>query len=151
VKPLAWPNLLGIICAAIAIGLVLSQVDPFWWRYSVIHEPVAVLGWVTLFSGVSLLVLSRPLYRGRDWARRAVLVVGVLWMIGFLVLDVVRDILPRCAYSPPRTGWILLQDITHIIGHIGMLIAAFGPHIIFLALLCHPAVRASFRQTPQTI
>ncbi len=73
----AWPRLLGATIACTSVGLIGWQVEFWWWRYGVVHTSIELLGWLALLAPVFLLFLSYPLYRGRDWARRAVVGLGV--------------------------------------------------------------------------
>ena len=145
---LTWPKLLGRIVAAIAIGLIAWQLRMWWWRYGVVHISMEWLSWVLLLVPTSLLVLSVPLYRAREWARRAVIIVGIC----LILLAVVRFGFSAMAASrihdaPEITLEMRVWQVFEIIGEAGLAVCILAPHVFVLFLLRHPQVAASFVAT----
>src|SRR5207247_10725054 len=77
----AWLKLLGATVAFTSLGLIIWQAEFWWWRYGVVHISIELLGWLSLLAPIFLLFLSYPLYHARDWARRAVIVLGTCLIV----------------------------------------------------------------------
>lgn len=149
---LAWPKVLGITCALTSLGMVLSEVDIDWWHYALFNEPRHILSLSFLLTATCLLALSYPLFRGREWARRPVLILGCSLILGFLVIAFLRALEPFYAlagghHGPAMTGWKLhLYQSSYVIQGVGACVALFTPHLVFLYLLCHRDVKAAFHR-----
>src|SRR5438067_2023915 len=110
---LVWPKVLGITCAITSFGLLMSEVDVFWWRYAFEGDPAHIASWAFTLSFAALLVLSYPLYRGREWARRSVLILGGSLVLAAAVIEIIRGIGRMDAFGP-LTGWVLVLFITRV-------------------------------------
>lgn len=143
--PIQWPKVLGISCGAIALGLVMSLTQSFWWSYGVVRSHADSFSWSVLLLSASLLALSFPLYHARNWARQAVLVIGSCLAMTAMVVVVSLAVLGSRIYDAPEiTGWLRIQQVVAIITIIGSALAILSPHLLILYLLRHRNVIAEF-------
>src|SRR5215212_6607634 len=85
---LGWPKIIGGILALESAGLILWQHE--WWFY---HADVAIrnvlsIEWFWLVVTVLLSFLSVGVYCAREWARRAVVVLGSIALLVLIVATV---------------------------------------------------------------
>jgi glucose uptake protein GlcU len=112
-----------------------------------VNIPIAFVGWLLLLLPASLLVLSYALYHGRDWARRAVVVVGVclsiLAIIGFAMRAVAES---RIYDAHVITGEMRVQQALGALGQVGLALCVVAPQLFVICVLCHRDIVATFRQ-----
>jgi hypothetical protein len=100
-RALTWPKLIGGAVGVIGLGSIMSAVGAYL-PLSLFTDafPVGPEGWFAVLASVMCLVLSYPLYRGCDWARRALFVISLFICVGFTIVflsSVFRR--PKIAYD----------------------------------------------------
>ena len=135
---LSWPRLIGIAsgtfgaAVTVATGAAASAAGSL----TMLDRPAQ---FIPLICGCVFLVLAFPLFAGREWARRALLlatycsVAALAISFSFLVLQ--RSGLP----SAP----VYLVFLRIVIG-IGALVSVLTPPAFLLAVLHHADVRRAF-------
>jgi hypothetical protein len=140
-----WPKLLGATVAFTSLGLIMWQVEFWWWRYGVVHVSIELLGWLSLLAPISLLFLSYPLYHARDWARRAVIVLGICVVVfavfGFGMRAVAES---RIYDARVITFEMRVQQALAFIGQAGLGLCVLAPQVFVVCALCHRDVAAIF-------
>jgi hypothetical protein len=141
----AWPQLLGVTVAFTSLGLIMWQIEFWWWRYGVVHGSIEFLGWLLLFAPIFLLFLSYPLYHARDWARRAVIVMGLCVIVFALFGFGIRAVAESRIYDARViTFEMRIQQVLRFIGEVGVALSVLAPHVFVVAALCHRDVAATF-------
>ena len=119
--------LFAVVLALLQIGIdVLSYFDP----------DHGFLGFGDmLFGGTAtvVLILSYPLFRGRNWARVALIAVLSCCGVGVVLL---------VPFSFIANHWIYTRLIISLSGALTLCVI-----ILFIGLLLHPDVRRAFTQT----
>jgi hypothetical protein len=147
----AWPKLLGLICGCTSFGLVVSPLQDWWIFHSVTKTGLGFWFWVFWLGSFVLLVLSYPLYCARDWARRAVLVLGVCFTLAIINSFAKTAWFEYSIRASATTTQERIERFTSSISRIGMGVCILGPQLFLLCALCHRDVVAAFRQrTPAT-
>ena len=143
----AWPKLLGVIVALTSLGLIMWQVEFWWWHYGVVHISIELLGWLSLLVPIFLLFLGYPLYHARDWARRAVIVLGICLCVfavfGFGMRAVAES---RIYDAHVITFEMRVQQALAVMGQAGLALCVLAPHVFVVCALCHRDVAAIFRE-----
>ena len=146
----AWPKILGFICGFTSLGLVLSLVQDWWIAYAVTKTGLGAFYWLLLLASVVLFVLSFPLYRARDWARRGVLILGTCFALTILGSFAMRARLEFRTRADAATAQERVEQFTSSISQFGMGVCILGPQVFFLCALCHRDVVATFRRRSHT-
>lgn len=133
---LPWPRLIGVASgtfgAAITIAAAAQVSESGSLRAQTLPENVA------LICGCAFLFLAFPLYTGRDWARRALLLTIYSTLsalaISFSLMVVQQAWLPSASHPTLRL----------LIG-LCALVAILTPPAFVLAVLHHPDVKRAFQ------
>lgn len=143
----AWPKLLGATVAFTSLGLIMWQVEFWWWRYGVVHICIAFLGWLSLLAPICLLFLSYPLYHAREWARKAVIIlgicVGIFAIFGFGMRAMAET---RIYDAHVITFEMRVQQALGFMGEVGVALSVLAPHAFVIFALCHRDVAATFHR-----
>jgi hypothetical protein len=155
IRSLTWPKLIGGAVGLLGFGSLLSAVGAYLpLRVFLGAFPVGPEGWFAILASVVCLALSYPLYRGCDWARRALFVISLLICVGFTIVflsSVFRR--PRIAYDGPESAFTpkIVADFRWQEYFIRL--ARAGDSVCALALagflaitLLHPDVAQAFRR-----
>src|SRR5438034_7064638 len=144
---LPWSKLLGLTLGCTSLGLIVWQIEFWWWRYGVVNMPSAFLGWLLLLAPVSLLFLSYPLYHGREWSRRAVVVLGICVGIFAVFAFGMRAVAESHIYDAHViTFEMRIQQALGFIGEVGIALSVLAPHAFVICALCHRDVAATFHR-----
>jgi len=73
----SWPKLIGALVAGVGLGGMLSASELMFDTHGLWSSP-DYRDWATLIGYGLLLILSYPLARGHNWARRLLLSVAIL-------------------------------------------------------------------------
>jgi hypothetical protein len=133
---LSWARLIGIISGTFGAGAAATtvvQLCTVGLRETLVSANIFVIcGWV-------FLLLAVPLYAGREWARRVLLLTSYCLFVGFAIL--VPLLLSHKPRSPAELAHPYLRPLTLIFGTISFL----APSVFILAALHHSDVRRAFR------
>jgi hypothetical protein len=135
---LTWQRLIGLASGtfggaiAIAAAAQLSMANSF----GVLSRPRES---ITAICGCVFLLLAFPLYTGRDWARRALLVLTYC-VLGALAIFLFFTILPH-AQTPSAS---VHPGLRFVIG-VCALVTFLTPPAFVLAVLHHADVRRTFQ------
>lgn len=152
VPSLTWPKLIGVVVALLSIGCLLSTFGEFL-RLGLFTRPPDLIGpvaWFTLVAGLSLFILSFPLYHGRDWARR---VLFIMFCVVFIALAVSGISQSRRQWSVPLGGSFTSEEtadlrrgdrIYMMIGA-GVTLSILAAQGLLTCLLIHPDVANAFQ------
>ena len=134
-KSPAWPKLLGGAVASTSLGLIMWQIEFWCWRYG-IEYPNCVHRWLFLLVPASLLFLSYPLYRARDWARRAVFAVGICLSIFAIIGLAIRAVVESCSYDAHViTAEMRIQQALGVMGQAGLALCVVTPGVPHLRIV----------------
>lgn len=144
---ISWPKLLGSILLIESAGLIFLQAYFWWYRFGPDQSPLAAWEWWRLILSLFFSFVSYCVYRGRDWARLTVIVLGVclgiliIWYIASGVIDVAG----RHDESESTRSFLLWQfvEIANTLG--GGLAWVLAPLAFVVGVLCHRDVAAAFR------
>ena len=143
----AWPKLLGATVAFTSLGLIIWQAEFWWWRYGVVHRSIEFLGWLSLLAPIFLLFLSYSLYHARDWARRAVVVLGICVGIFATFAFSMRAVAESRIYDAHViTFGMRIQQVLGFMGEVGVALSVLAPHAFVICALCHRDVAATFHR-----
>jgi len=144
---IAWPKLLGRTVGIASLGLILWQVRFWWWRYGVVHISIELLGWLSMLVPIFLLILSFPLYRAREWARRGVVVLGICIGIFTIFVFGVRAVAESRIHDAREiTFEMRVWQTFAIIGEAGLALSVLAPHAFVICALCHRDIAATFHR-----
>jgi hypothetical protein len=139
---LSWPRLAGIASGAFGAPLALASAAQFWAADSFRGQGPS--GFVALICGCLFLFLAFPLYTGREWARRALLLttysVLAAIAISFTLMVVQQAWLPSTSHPALRL----------LIG-LCALVTILTPPAFVLAVLHHRDVRRAFQAQDASI
>ena len=136
VNSLSWPRLAGIASGVFGASLAGASAAQFLAADS--FRGQGLPGSVASVCGCLFLFLAFPLYAGRDWARRALLVTTYCVLAAVAIsfsLMVVQQ-----AWSPPPSH----PTLRLLIG-LCALVAILTPPAFVLVVLHHPDVRRAFQ------
>ena len=140
----AWPKLLGLLVGTLGTGVALTGAS-FAGRAHFLGDAVEATVWLAVGCLILVAGLSYPLYRGHEWARRALLAIVGLCAVSGLVLAIVR--LSEGAIIDDRASvpaaWVVAESILRMVGFPLLLLSLPS---FFILLLCHPDVVAAFRR-----
>ena len=133
---LSWERLIGIASGTFGSGIAAATVV----RLCAVGlqgtlrsaDIFGVCGWL-------LLLLAVPLYAGREWARRLLLLTSYCMLVGFAILLVL--LLSKKPLSPSELAHPYFRPLTLICGTLSFL----TPAVFILAVLHHSDVRRAFR------
>jgi hypothetical protein len=130
---MTWPKVIGIAVGAFGLGATLFAIASwlsfgFTWPAKSLQSYNDLVG---LVGSMFFLALSYPLYRGRNWARRLLLVVCVCVSLSCVVFAA------RKIATESHSRLPLLKTI-------GVAIAFLTPPLFLLCVLLHQDVTASF-------
>ena len=133
----SWPHLIGVAAGIYGAAVSLATGSRMAAMGSLRAEALPVF--VTAIGGFVFLFLAFPLYTGRDWARRGVLV-ATCCIIAALIAFVFPTLFPpgRPSSAP------LYAVIRGLIGACSFL-SFLTPPAFFVAVLHHPDVRRTFQ------
>jgi hypothetical protein len=133
---LSWPRLVGVASGVFGASLAVASAAQFWAADS--FRGQGLPGFVASISGCLFLFLAFPLYAGREWARRALLLTTYSVLAALATsfsLMVVQQ-----AWSPSTAH----PTLRLLIG-LCALLALLTPPGFLLAVLHHPDVRRVFQ------
>ena len=158
IRTITWPALIGAAVAAFGFGCLLTTLGTQWIGLAV---DLAARGdyWflfkmaLPLFAGLILLFLAYPLFRARDWARRALLSLLVVVAVTGTVLCF-RFSRPKIAYDNFSGEELSAEQLAHMRrGDTLMHLSRIGGYICVITVptalafaLLHPSVVDSFRR-----
>jgi hypothetical protein len=150
-----WPKLLGGILGLESLGLILWQLQWWWWRVYVTHGKVMGIEIFWLAVAVVLCVLTYCIYRAHAWARWAVIALGicsVAYMIVAASISAVEHWTYLSEWAKPMTGEVRAQQMLHVAQGYGLALCFISPIALIVFLLLRPEVAAAFsRRHDQTI
>ncbi len=88
IRNLAWPRFIGITVGLLGVGVLLSSAGsdlPLSLFTRPLHFP-PLQSWFPAVPSILVLLLSIPLYLGRDWARLVLLACSLLVLAGLLII-----------------------------------------------------------------
>ena len=133
---LSWPRLAGIASGVFGASLAVAGAAQFWAADS--FRGQGLPGLVAPICGCLFLFLAFPLYAGREWSRRALLLttysVLAALAISFSLMVVQQAWLPSASHPTLRLAIGLCA-----------LIALLTPPAFVLAVLHHPDVKRAFQ------
>lgn len=155
-RPLStpWPKLIGCIVGMGSAGLILWDIDEWWSIFQLRRDgfgDTRILGsdWSSLLVALVLLFLSYFLYRGRNWARRTLIVLiiclGGLALVAYGVAAVENAARPY-QNLPETTLGMRVAEARFILGQVGLRFFFFAPCAFLVCALCHRDVAATFHR-----
>ena len=133
---LSWARLIGIVSGTFGAGAAATtvvQLCTVGLRETLVSANIFVIcGWVSL-------LLAAPLYAGREWARRVLLLTSSCVFVGFAILVIL--LVSKKPLSPPELAHPYLRPLTLLCGTISFL----TPPVFILAVLHHSDVKRAFR------
>lgn len=100
-RALTWPKLIGSTVGLFGVASLMSALGAYFPVN--LTDPFPLRGpesWFAVLASVLGLVLSYPLYRACDWARRALFVISLLSCVGFAIIFLASALLrPSIAYD----------------------------------------------------
>ena len=138
-RSLSWPRLIGIASGTFGAALTVATLAQFTAANSLpTHTFATPLQQVVSFCGCAFFVVAFPLYTGREWARRALLVLTYC-VLAALAISLFLTILPHAqtATASVRPG------LRFVIG-VCALVTFLTPPAFVLAVLHHADVRRAF-------
>jgi hypothetical protein len=149
-----WPKLLGCIIGIAAAGLILWDIEEWWsifqlWRDGFGDARILTPDWSSLLVAIVLLFLSYFVYRGRNWARRT-LIVLVVCLGGLAIVAYVEGAVENASrfYQdvPKITLGIRVAQARFILGEVGLRFFFLAPCAFLVCALCHRDVAAAFHR-----
>lgn len=137
----SWPRLIGIASGTFGAALTVAMLAEFAVANSLPkHTFATAFQQVVLFCGCVFFVLAFPLYTGREWARRALLVLTYC-VLGSLAISLFFAILSylRMASASVHPG------LRFVIWLCATLVTFVTPPAFVLAVLHHADVRRAFQ------
>jgi hypothetical protein len=135
----SWPRIFAVLVAGLGVsGLVdSSRFFPNSWQFVQFSQLLQVAA--CLF----FLFLSYFLFRGRDWARRVLLVVAILFGGWRIIPRAISIFGPHTFSGMPVQPWMVREAVLGAIGDfiLGITLVAF-----FILLFCHRDVVAAFQR-----
>ena len=152
---LAWPKIIGAVFALLGIGTFMSEFGNCLRMGLFTHPPVNLISPITWFNvavGVSFIILSYPLWRARNWARVALLIVySVICLADLsLALLTVRDHwhLAENAIGPLTSAqFSSIREAGRLYTMMegGDYLSVLSRVMLVICLLCHPDVVRCFK------
>jgi hypothetical protein len=144
---ISWPKLLGSILLIGSTGSILLQAYFWWYRSGPDQGPIAAWEWWRLIVALLFSFVSYCVYRGRDWARLTVIVLGIC-LGGLIFWQVASDVIyvvGRHDESTSTRSFLMWQfvDIANTLG-LG-LVQFLAPLAFVIGVFCHRDVAAAFR------
>ena len=134
---MSWPRLIGVAAGTYGAAVSVATGARMAALGSLSAESLPVF--IIAFGGFVFLFLAFPLYTGRDWARRAVLVATCCIIAALVTLTFPFIFPPGRASSAP-----LYAGIQGLIGVCSFL-SFLTPPAFFVAVLHHRDVRRAFQ------
>ena len=150
-----WPKLIGAILGLESLGLILWQLQWWWWRAYVTHGHVMGIEIFWLAVAVVLCVLTFCIYRAHGWARWAVIGLGIC-SVAFIIVAATISAVETWAHlsewAQPMTGEVRAQQMLRVAQNFGGALCFISPIALVVFLLFRPDVAATFsRRDDQTI
>jgi hypothetical protein len=133
---LSWPRLAGIASGVFGASLAVASAAQFWAADS--FRGQGLPGFVASICGCLFLFLAFPLYAGREWARRALLLTTYS-VLAALAISFSLMVIQQ-AWAPPASH----PTLRLLIG-LCALVALLTPPTFVLAVLHYPDVRRAFQ------
>jgi hypothetical protein len=133
---LFWPRLAGIASGVFGASLAVASAAQFWAADS--FRGQGLPGFVASICGCLFLFLAFPLYAGREWARRALLLT-MYSVLAALAISFSLMVVQQ-AWSPSASH----RTLRLLIG-LCALVAILTPPAFVLAVLHHRDVRRAFQ------
>jgi cell division protein FtsW (lipid II flippase) len=150
-----WPKLLGGILGLESLGLILWQLQWWWWRVYVTHGQVTGIEIFWLAVAVVISVLAYCIYRAHGWARWAVIALGICSVAFILVattISAAQNWTRLSEWTQPMTGEVRAQQILQVAQSYGLALCFIAAVALVVLLLFRPDVAATFsRPHDQTI
>ena len=135
---LPWPRLIAVFSGVFGAAVAVATAT----KISVAHSLRAQTGpeLVASICGCFFLFLAFPLYAGRDWARRALL------LTTYCIVAALAIFASPTIFSEPHSSKLSFQSIPYLVVSACALVAFLTPPAFLLAVLHHPEVRLSFQK-----
>ena len=133
---MAWPRLIGIAAGTYGVAVSVATGSRMAAIGALRSETLPVF--ITAMGGFVFLFLAFPLYTGRDWARRAVLV-ATCCIIGALITVAYPTVFP-----PGRPSSASIYAGLRCLIGVCSFVSFLTPPAFFVAVLHHPDVRRAF-------
>jgi cell division protein FtsW (lipid II flippase) len=146
-RSLQWPKLIGSFVGLEALGIFMCQARLLFWSSENSGWPDAWMTWFWLILATALSVLAYCLYRAHNWARVAVIIMGIS-LCAFFVWTIIGGELSWAEMvRREKTGrefWLYMaMSAVDTVGvQLGTLLAPLG---FIIGILCHRDVAAAFR------
>ena len=148
----AWPKMIGGILALESAGLILWQHEWWWYRISVTHGHVMGVEWFFLALAVVLSALSYYVYCAREWARRAVIVLGLI-AVATLILNIADAAFHEIGRVPEFAREVTSEarawQIRSVVRSAGATLCVAAPLALLVCVLAHRDVACLFRTRTQ--
>jgi hypothetical protein len=140
---LSWPKLIGVTAGVFGLAATAAFVAEFIVSAPFrVTTPYDVVQLIASLCSVFFLLLSYPLYTGRDWARRALLFMTVCITAALLVFVVLRFLRESHVAVEGRFTDKMARQITNT----AAAICIITPPFFLIFVLLHPDVKHSFRR-----
>ena len=156
-----WPKLVGSAVGLSTAGLIFWEVREWWGRFMLLYHGYTGTGhmvfaewlslillpeWVALIATIVLLLLSHFLYRGRNWARRTVIIIGIcLGSLVFISNAITAIQTESIIYQDtPKTLEIRVGQVCGFLGQVGRELLFLAPYAFFIGALCHRDLATAF-------
>jgi hypothetical protein len=146
-RTISWAKLLGGILGLESVGLILWQLQWWWWRVYVTNGHVMGLEIFWLAVAVVISVLAYCIYRAHGWARWAVIALGICSVVFILVATTISAVQSWARLSElaqPMTGEVRAQQILQVAQSHGLALCFIAPVALVVLLLFRADVAATF-------
>jgi hypothetical protein len=136
----SWPRLIGIASGMFGAALTVATLAEFAVaNLRPTHAFATTFQQISSICGFAFFVLAFPLYTGREWARRALLV------LTYCVLAALASSFLFFIVSHPRTASASGYLSLHFLIGVCALVSFITPPAFVLAVLHHADVRRTFK------
>ena len=151
-RSLQWPKLIGSFVGLEALSIFICQAQYLFWRSDSSGWPSAGTTWAWLILGTSVSMLAFFLFRAHNWARLAVIILGIS-LCALLLRDTIvaemswGEMLQR----PSRAGrelWLL--QVESALDAVGTKLPLIALVVFIIGVLCHRDVAAAFKPPRNT-
>jgi hypothetical protein len=133
---LSWPRLVGVASGVFGSALAVGTAAQIWDAGS--FRGYGLPGLVPSICGCVFLFLAFPLYAGRDWARKALLVAAYVVLAAIAISFSLMVV--RLAWAPSVS-----HPVPRLLIGLSALVAILTPPAFVLIVLHHRDVRCAFQ------
>ena len=131
---LSWPQLIGVASGIFGVALAAAFVAQLAMSNSA-RELEGPGQFIPMICGCMFLFLAFPLFTGREWARRALLL-GIYSTLAVLAISFCLLVVQRSSPAAHPALWMLIGACS--------LVAVLTPPAFILAVLHHADIRRAF-------